>query len=97
MMMNNLRVVTRLSNVRLFSTKKFFEIPYDEQWETRDFTRKKLTKENLTINDRVISDELKKILVRKNPKDFGFLGYSNVKYTCKTEEEINWQKKYPLG
>ena len=96
MMMNNLRVVTRLSNVRLFSTKKFFEIPYDEQWETRDFTRKKLTKENLTINDRVISDELKKILIRKNPKDFGFLGYSNVKYTCKTEEEINWQKKYPF-
>lgn len=96
MMMNNLRVVTRLSNVRLFSSKKFFEIPYDEQWETRDFTRKKLTKENLTINDRVISDELKKILIRKNPKDFGFLGYSNVKYTCKTEEEINWQKKYPF-
>ena len=94
--MNNLRVVTRLSNVRLFSSKKFFEIPYDEQWETRDFTRKKLTKENLTINDRIISDELKKLLIRENPKYFGFLGYSNVKYTCKTEEEINWQKKYPF-
>ena len=50
-------LVNRLSNVRLFSTKRFFEIPYDEQWESRDFRRKKLTNENLTINNKFISDE----------------------------------------
>lgn len=97
MMMNNLRVVTLLSNVRLFSSKKFFEIPYDEQWETRDFRRSTFSKKNITINDKFISDELKNLLIRENPKDFGFLGYSNVKYTCKTEEEIKWEKDNPLG
>jgi hypothetical protein len=89
-------LVNHLTN-RLFSTKRFFEIPYDEQWESRDFRRKKLTKENLTINNKVISDELKKLLIKENPKDFGFLGYSTVKYTCKTEEEIQWEKDNPLG
>ena len=90
-------LVNSLSHVRLFSTKRFFEIPYDEQWESRDFRRKKLTNETLTINDKFISDELKKLLIKENPKDFGFLGYSTVKYTCKTEEEIQWEKDNPLG
>lgn len=90
-------LVNRLSNVRLFSTKRFFEIPYDEQWESRDFRRKQLTNEKLTINNKFISDELKKLLIKENPKDFGFLGYSTVKYTCKTEEEIQWEKDNPLG
>jgi hypothetical protein len=94
--MNRTLVVSRLLNVRLFSTKRFSEIPYDEQWESRDF-RRKLTTEHLTVNNKVISDELKKILIKENPKDFGFLGYSIVKYTCKTEEEIQFEKDNPLG
>ena len=36
------------------------------------------------------------LLIKKNPKDFGFLGYSNVKYTCKTKEEHEFDKKYPF-
>ena len=91
-----MRTITRLSNIRMFSTRKFYEVPYDDQWESRDFYRPKLRKKDLTLDGK-ISETLKQILMKENPNDFGFLGYSNVKYTCKTEEEIKWEKDNPLG
>ena len=59
-------------------------------------SRSTFSKENITINDKFISDELKAI-DPENQSFEGFLGYSNVKYTCKTEEEIKWEKDNPLG
>ena len=83
--------------VRNYITKKFYEIPYDEQYESRDFYRStaEITKK-INIPDK-ISEDLKNILVQLNPNDFGYLGYSKKKYRCKTREEVEIDKKYPLG
>ena len=83
------QLITR--NYSYIFSKRFYKVPYDEQYEYRDFIRKV----NLTIPDN-LSNELKNLLIKKNPKDFGFLGYSNVKYTCKTKEEHEFDNKYPF-
>lgn len=82
-------------NYRKYShafSKKFYEIPYDEQYECRDFLRNK----GLTINN-FLSDDMKNILSKIDPENYEHLTYSNKKYTCKTKEEHEYQKNYPLG
>lgn len=56
----------------------------------------KLTKNNLTMNNN-ISYNLKQILINNNPEEFKYLGYSTIKYTCKTREQIKFEKNYPFG
>lgn len=58
----------------------------------------KLTKNNLTINNiNKISYNLKQILIKENPKEFEYLGYSTIKYTCKTKKESDWEINNPFG
>lgn len=77
-----------------FSTfsKKFNEIPYDEQYECRDFIRNK----KITIN-KLLSEDMKNILSKIDPEKYDYLTYSTKKYTCKTKEEHEFDKKYPFG
>ena len=77
-------------------TRKFYYIPYDEQYESRDFTRSKIQTDKMTVPQH-LSNDIKDILIKMSPNDFGFLGYSNIKYTCKTRKEIQFEKDYPFG
>jgi hypothetical protein len=78
-------------------TRKFYYIPYDEQYESRDFTRSKIQTGKMTVPPH-LSDDMKDTLIKLYPKSFVFLGYSkNIKYTCKTLKEIQFEKDHPLG
>ena len=76
--MNRIRIVGHnLILTRGYSSygrRKFFEVPYDEQYEPRDFLRRKKRLDSETKTGE-ISKDLRNILGRFETKDFGFLGY----------------------